>query len=223
MPEIRQRDPNDLIKTKDKEKNWGSIGPRIDDAVREKTREHRDKKEEANEYAAGVTEEAATDMAIKVRDIPGNIKHTVQQLQPKTKERVLNEPEPEDPPDTVEWQKQQLAGQKAQEEADSQEDSQCSTDSDSSEPQETETPSCSEYEFQAETSHHYDAASSTESPPQNSSRLDIKEKPKGDIAPKQRQQQEPKTRSHTEQTFHKTQPPSETDPERSTIRSPKDR
>ena len=102
MPEIRQRDPNDILKTKGKRQ--GSIASRIDDAVQEKTREHRNKKEEANEYAAGVTEEVATDSAIKVRHLPSDIKGAVQQLQPKTKERVLNEPEPDDPHGAIEQQ-----------------------------------------------------------------------------------------------------------------------
>ena len=54
MPEIRERDPNDFIKSKGKGKHRGkkgSIAPRIDNAVRGKVREHQSKKEEANEYA----------------------------------------------------------------------------------------------------------------------------------------------------------------------------
>lgn len=197
MPEIRQRDPNDIIKTKGKRQE--SIAPRIDDAVRGKTREHRNKKEEANEYATGVTEEAAADAAIKVRHLPSDIKGTVQQLQLKTKERVLNEPEtePEDPRSTFEQQRQ-LAVQKTQERTDSQEDSRYSTDSDPAELQETESFSYPQYS---------QSASQKEPPPQNSSKQDIKEKPKGDTAPKQRPQQEPKTRSRTEQVSHKTERP----------------
>ena len=208
MPEIRQKDPKDILKTKGKRQ--GSIAPRIDDAVRKKSREHRNKKEEANEYAAGVTEEVATDAAIKVRNLPSNIKGAVQQLQPKTKERVLNEPEPDDPHGAIEQHQRQFAVQKAQEQTDSQEDPQCSADSDLAEPQKTEVssyPQHSESESPEETSQHYDSNSFKQPPPQNSFRSDIKEKPKGDTAPRQRPQQEPKTRSHTEQVSHKTDRP----------------
>lgn len=198
MPEIRQRDPNDFIKTKGKGKQRGSVGTRIDDAVREKAREHRNKKEEANEYATGVTEEAAAEAAIKVRHLPSDIKHTVQQLQPKTKEQVLNEPEPEDLHSAVEQQQRQFAVQKAREQADNQKVSRCSTDSTLAEKQGTETPSYPQYG---------ESGSLEELPPQNSSKPDIKEKPKGDTAPKQRPQQEPKTRSRTEQVSHKTDRP----------------
>ena len=207
MPEIRQRDPNDIIKTKGKRQ--GSVGTRIDNAVREKTQEHRNKKEEANEYASGVTEEAAADAAIKVRYIPGNIKRTVQRLQPKTKEWVQNELESEDPHDTIEQQRQ-LVVQKAQEQKDSREASQCSIDNDLSEPQEMEPilyPEYSESELPAETPQNHDAASSAKPPSPNNPKPDIKEKPKGNTAPKQRPQQEPKTRSCIEQASYKTDRP----------------
>ena len=100
MPEIRERDPNDFIKSKGKGKHRGkngSIAPRIDNAVRGKVREHQSKKEEANEYAVGVTEEAAAEVAIRAKDMPGDVKLTIEHLQPKTKERVLNRSEPEEP------------------------------------------------------------------------------------------------------------------------------
>lgn len=128
MPEIRERDPNDFIKSKGNGKHRGkkgNIAPRIDNAVRGKVREHRGKKEESNEYAVGVTEEAAAEVAIEAKHIPGNIKRTVQHLQPKTKERVLNDPEqgadgpeaiePEEPghaPDPIEQQQRELAAKK---------------------------------------------------------------------------------------------------------------
>lgn len=195
MPEIRQRDPNVIIKTKGKRQ--GSVGTRIDDAVRKKTQEHRNKKEEANEYATGVTEEAAVDAAIKVRHLPDDIKRTVQQLQPKTKELALNEPELEEPHRTV-AQQRQLAVQKTQERTDSQEDSQYSTDSEPEELQETESFSYPQYGA---------SDSVEEQPHQNSSKPDIKEKPEGDTAPKQRPQHEPKTRSRTEQVSHRTDRP----------------
>ena len=129
MPEIRERDPNDFIKSKGKGKHQGkkgSIAPRIDNAVRGKVREHQSKKEEANEYAVGVTEEAAAEVAIRAKELPGDVKRTIEHLQPKTKERVLNRPapdalEPEEPgyaPDPIEQQQRELAAKKAQEKAD---------------------------------------------------------------------------------------------------------
>ena len=50
MPEIRQRDSDDFIKTKGKGKQRGSVGARIDDMVRENTWEYRNKKEDSVIY-----------------------------------------------------------------------------------------------------------------------------------------------------------------------------
>ena len=218
MPEIRERDPNDFIKSKGKGKHRGkkgSIAPRIDNAVRGKVREHQSKKEEANEYAVGVTEEAAAEVAIRAKELPGDVKRTIEHLQPKTKERVLNRPEPEEPeqdgpgygPDPIEQQQRELAAQKAQEKAD------------------TPPPEDPPYSGEAYTDYtpqqyytedpqfpsQYEPAPPAEAPkPGNSpsgSKPDIKEKPKGNTEPKQKPQHEPKTRSRTEQASHKTNRP----------------
>lgn len=224
MPEIRERDPNDFIKSKGKGKHRGkngSIAPRIDNAVRGKVREHQCKKEEANEYAVGVTEEAATEVAIRAKDMPGDVKRTIEHLQPKTKERVLNRPEPEEPepeepghaPDPIEQQQRELAAKKAQEKADTPppEDSPYSgaTYTDYT-PQQyyTEDP---QYSSQYEPAAPVEAPKEGGAPKQGSSpggsKPDIKEKPKGDTAPKQKPQHEPKTRSRAEQSAHKTNRP----------------
>ena len=224
MPEIRERDPNDFIKSKGKGKHRGkngSIAPRIDNAVRGKVREHQGKKEEANEYAVGVTEEAATEVAIRAKDMPGDVKRTIEHLQPKTKERVLNRPEPEEPepeepghaPDPIEQQQRELAAKKAQEKADTPppEDSPYSgaTYTDYT-PQQyyTEDP---QYSSQYEPAAPVEAPKEGGAPKQGSSpggsKPDIKEKPKGDTAPKQKPQHEPKTRSRAEQSAHKTNRP----------------
>lgn len=123
MPEIRQREPNDLIKSKGKGKAPGVMGGSIDNALRGKVQEHRYKKEESNEYATGIAEEVITDAAISVWHIPGNVKRTIQKEQPKTKEQVLNWPEPEvgDKHYTIEQQQRQLAVQKVKEQADEKE------------------------------------------------------------------------------------------------------
>ncbi len=219
MPEIRERDPKDFIKSKGKGKHRGkkgSIAPRIDNAVRGKVREHQDKKEQANEYAVGVTEEAAAEVAISAKNIPGEIKHTIQQFQPKTKEQVLNKPEPEElepeapehSPDPIEQQQRELVAKKAQDKADTTppEDPPYSADSYTDYPPEqyyTENP---QYTSQ------YDPVPPAEAPQQGGaqggSKPDIKEKPKGNTEPKQKPQHEPKTRSRTEQASHKTSRPS---------------
>ena len=218
MPEIRERDPNDFIKSKGKGKHRGkkgSIAPRIDNAVRGKVREHQSKKEEANEYAVGVTEEAAAEVAIRAKELPGDVKRTIERLQPKTKERVLNrsepeEPEPEEPgygPDPIEQQQRELAAKKAQEKADTvqPEDPPYSAESypnDSPEQHYVENPQYTP---------RHDPAPPAEAPKQDSSpggsKPDIKEKPKGNTEPKQKPQHEPKTRSRTEQASHKTNRP----------------
>lgn len=218
MPEIRERDPNDFIKSKGKGKHRGkkgSVAPRIDNAVRGKVREHQSKKEEANEYAVGVTEEAAAEVAIRAKELPGDVKRTIEHLQPKTKERVLNRPEPEEPepeepkyaPDPIEQQQRELAAKKAQEKADTPppEDPPYSGETYTDyTPQQyyTEDP---QYPSQ------YEPAPPVEAPKQGNtpggSKPDIKEKPKGNTEPKQKPQHEPKTRSRTEQASHKTSRP----------------
>ena len=219
MPEIRERDPNDFIKSKGKGKHRGkkgSIAPRIDNAVRGKVREHQSKKEEANEYAVGVTEEAAAEVAIRAKELPGDVKRTIEHLQPRTKERVLNRPEPEEPEpkepgyghDPIEQQQRELAAKKAQEKADTA-------------PPEDPPYSAESYPNYLPEQHyvdnpqytqHHDPAPPAEAPKQGSSpggsKPDIKEKPKGNTEPKQKPQHEPKTRSRTEQASHKTSRPS---------------
>ena len=224
MPEIRERDPNDLIKSKGKGKHRGkkgSIAPRIDNAVRGKVREHQSKKEEANEYAVGVTEEAAAEAAIRVKELPGDVKRTIEHLQPKTKERVLNrpetkEPEPQEPgyaPDPIEQQQRELAAKKAQDKADTPppEDPPYSgeTYTDYTQPQYyTEDP---QYSSQYEPAPPVEAPKEGSTPKQGNTpggSPDIKEKLKGNTEPKQKPQHEPKTRSRTEQASHKTSRPS---------------
>lgn len=219
MPEIRERDPNDFIKSKGKGKHRGkkgSIAPRIDNAVRGKVREHQSKKEEANEYAVGVTEEVAAEVAIRAKDTPGDVKRTIEHLQPKTKERILNRPEPEEleqeepgyGPDPIEQQQRELAAKKAQEKADTP-------------PPEDPPYSAESYPNYSPEQHYvdnpqytqrHDPAPPAEAPKQGSplggSKPDIKEKPKGNTEPKQKPQHEPKTRSRTEQASHKTNRPS---------------
>ena len=225
MPEIRERDPNDFIKSKGKGKHRGkkgSIAPRIDNAVRGKVREHQSKKEEANEYAVGVTEEAAAEVAIRAKELPGDVKRTIEHLQPKTKERVLNRPEPEElepeepghAPDPIEQQQRELAAKKAQEKADT--------------PPPEDPPYSGEaytdytpqqyYTEDPQYSSQYEPATPVEAPKQggapkqgnapSGSKPDIKEKPKGNTEPKQKPQHEPKTRSRAEQASHKTSRPS---------------
>lgn len=213
MPEIRERDPNDFIKSKGKGKHRGqkgSIAPRIDNAVRGKIREHQGEKEEANEYAVGVTEEAAAEVAIQAKDMPG-----IEHLQPKTKERMLNRPEPEElepeepghAPDPIEQQQRELAAKKAQEKAETPppEDPPHYADSYPDSPPEQHFVDDPQY------TQHHDPVTPAEAPKQGSapggSKPDIKEKPKGDTAPKQKPQYELKTRSRTEQTSHKTSRP----------------
>ena len=90
MPEVRERDPSDFIKPRGKGKHWGkkdSIVPRLANAVWGKEKEHESKKEQANEYAVGVTEEAAVEVAIRAKNMPGEIMRTTQQLQPKRKNK----------------------------------------------------------------------------------------------------------------------------------------
>ena len=234
MPEIRERDPNDFIKSKGKGKHRGkkgSIAPRIDNAVRGKVREHQSKKEEANEYAVGVTEEAAAEVAIRAKELPGDVKRTIEHLQPKTKERVLNRPEPEEPEpeepgyglDPIEQQQRELAAKKAQEKADAppSEDPPYPTNTYPNDaPQDPSYPTNSSPNYPLE--QHYvdnpqytqrhDPAPPAEAPKQGDaqggSKPDIKEKPKVNTEPKQRPQHEPKTRSRTEQATHKTSRPS---------------
>ncbi len=218
MPEIRERDPSDFIKTKGKRKRKGRKGtivPRIDNAVRGKVREHKSKKEEANEYAVGVTEEAATEVVIRAKDMLGGVNRTIEHLQPKTTERVLNrsepeEPEPEEPgyaPDPIEQQRE-LAAKKAQEKADAHppEDPSYPTNYSPNYTLEQHYVDTPQY------THRQDPAPPAETPQQGSSqggsKPDIKEKPKGNTEPKQKPQHEPKTRSRTEQASHKTSRPS---------------
>ena len=234
MPEIRERDPNDFIKSKGKGKHRGkkgSIAPRIDNAVRGKVREHQNKKEEANEYAVGVTEEAAAEVALRAKELPGDVKRTIEHLQPKTKERVLNRPEPEEPeqeepgygPEPIEQQQRELAAKKAQEKADAPppENPPYPTNTYPNDtPQDPSYPTNSSPNYLPE--QHYvdnpqhtqrhDPAPPAEAPKQGNSpggsKPDIKEKPKGNTEPKQKPQHEPKTRSRTEQASHKTSRPS---------------
>ena len=219
MPEIRDRDPNDFIKSKGKGKHLGkkgSIAPRIDNAVRGKVREHQSKKEEANEYAVGVTEEAAAEVAIRAKELPGDVKRTIEHLQPKTKERVLNGPELEEPepeesgygPDPIEQQQRELAAKKAQEKADTPppEDPPYSADSYTDYPSRQHDIHSPQHTSQYDTAPPAEASKQGSSP--GSSKSDIKEKPKGNTEPKQKPQHEPKTRSRTEQASHKTCRPS---------------
>ena len=233
MPAIRERDPNDFIKSKGKGKHRGkkgSIAPRIDNAVRGKVREHQSKKEEANEYAVGVTEEAAAEVAIRAKELPGDVKRTIEHLQPKTKERVLNRPEPEEvepeepgyAPDPIEQQQRELAAKKAQEKADTTppEDPPYpanthpnDTPQDPSYPANSATnyPPEQHYVDNPQYTQHHDPAPPAEAPKQGStpsgSKPDIKEKPKGNTEPKQKPQHEPKTRARAEQSAHKTNRP----------------
>ena len=219
MPEIRERDPNDFIKSKGKGKHRGkkgSIAPRIDNAVRGKVREHQSKKEEANEYAVGVTEEAAAEVAIRAKDMSGDAKRTIEHLHPKTKERVLNRPEPEElepeepgyTPDPIEQQQRELAAKKAQEKADAppSEDPPYPTNNSPNFPPEQHYVDNPQY------TQRHDPTPPVEAPKQGNapggSKSDIKEKPKGNTEPKQKPQHEPKTRSRTEQASHKTRRPS---------------
>ena len=104
MSEIRERDPNGFIKFKGKRKHnghKGTIAPRIGAAVQKKVREHRDKKEAANEYAVGITEETAAEVAVKAGNAPGDVAHAIRGLHPKTKELVLNDPEQEYPREPI--------------------------------------------------------------------------------------------------------------------------
>lgn len=234
MPEIRERDPNDCIRSKGKGTHRGkkgSIAPRIDNAVRGKVREHQSKKEEANEYAVGVTEEAAAEVAIRAKELPGDVKRTIKHLQPKTKERVLNRPEPEEPepqepgygPDPIEQQQRELAAKKAQEKADAPppEDPPYPTNTspnDASKDPSYPTNSSPNYPLEQhyvdnpQYTQRHDPAPPAEAPKQGGaqcgSKPDIKEKPKVNTEPKQRPQHEPKTRSRTEQATHKTSRPS---------------
>lgn len=214
MPEIRERDPNDFIKPKGKGKHRGkkgSIAPRLDNAVRGKVKEHQNKKEQANEYAVGVTEEAAAEVAIRAKNMPGEIKNTIQQLQPKTKEQVLNRPEPEEPrpeeqghtPDPIEQQQRELAAKKAQEKAETPppEDPQYSNES------YTDYTLSQSYSEDTQYSSQYDPAPPAETPKHGNPKSDIKEKPKGNTEPKQKPQHEPKTRARAEQSAHKTNRP----------------
>ena len=214
MPEIRERNPNDLIKPKGKGKHRGKaagIAPRLDSTVRGKVKEHRNKKEQANEYAVGVTEEAAAEVVITAKNMPGEIKHTIQQLQPKTKEQVLNRPGPEqlerEEPgyalDPIEQQQRELTVKKAQEKANT--------------PPPEDPPSPSEnyadyalsqpYIEDTQHSSQYEPTPPAEAPKQGNPKPDIKEKPKGNTEPKQKQQHDPKTRSRSEQASHKTSRP----------------
>ena len=218
MPEIRERDPNDFIKSKGKGKHQGrkdSIAPRIDNAIRGKVREHQGKKEEANEHAVGVTEEAAAEVAIRAKDMPGDVKRTIEHLQPKTKEQVLNRPEPEEPelekpghvPDPIEQQQRELAAKKAQKKADTPPPEYPPHYADSL----PDFPPEQHYADTPQYTQHHDPTPPAEAPKQSSSpggaKPDIKEKPKGDTAPKQKPLHEPKTRSRAEQSSHKTTRP----------------
>lgn len=233
MPEIRERDPSDFIKTKGKRKRKGrkdTLAPRVGAAIQEKAREHRDKKEAANEYAVGITEEVATEVVIRAKDMPGDVKRTIEHLQPKTKERVLNRPdteelEPEEPghaPDPIEQQQRELAAKKAQEKADAPppEDLPYSSDSYRSNPMEYQPYSAENRPNQPPEQHyvdtpqytqHHDPAPTAEAPRHGispgGSKPDIKEKPKGNTAPKEKPQHEPKTRHRAEQASHKTSRP----------------
>lgn len=214
MPKIHERDPNNFIKTKGKGKHRGKIGsiaPQLDNVVRGKVREHQNKKEQANEYAVGVTEEAAAEVAIRVKNMPGEIKHTIQQLQPKTKEKALNKPEPEEPEseepgyalNPLEQQQRQLAAEKAQEKAD------MPPLEDPPYPKESYTDHALNQPYTDDTqySSQYDPVPPTETPKQGNPKPDIREKPKGDTEPKPKPQHDPKTRNRTEQASHKTSRP----------------
>ena len=234
MPEIRERDPNDFIKTKGKRKSKsrkGTLAPRGGAAIQEKTWEHRDKEEAANEYAVEITEEAAAEAAIRVKEIPGDVKRTIEHLQLKTKEQMLNRPEPEElepeepghAPDPIEQQQRELAAKKAQEKADAPppENPPYPTNTSPNDAlQDPSYPTNSSPDYPPE--QHYmdtpqytqrhDPAPPAEAPkqgtPPGGSKPDIKEKPKGNTEPKQKPQHDPKTRSRTEQASHKTSRPS---------------
>lgn len=234
MPEIRERDPSDFIKTKGKRKRKGrkgTLAPRMGAAMQEKAREHRDKKEAANEYAVGITEQAVAEVAIRAKELPGDVKRTIEHLQPKTKERVLNRPEPgeteqEGPgygPDPIEQQQRELAAKKAQKKADAPppENPPYPTNTSPNDAlQDPSYPTNSSPDYPPE--QHYmdtpqytqrhDPAPPAEAPkqgnPPGGSKPDIKEKPKGNTEPKQKPQHDPKTRSRTEQASHKTSRPS---------------
>ena len=219
MPEIRERDPNDFIKTKGKRKRKsrkGTLAPRGGAAIQEKTWEHRDKEEAANEYAVEITEEAAAEAAIRAKEIPGDVKRTIERLQLKTKEQMLNRPEPEElepeepgyTPDPIEQQQRELAAKKAQEKADAppSEDPPYPTNNSPNYPPEQHYVDNPQY------TQRHDPTPPVEAPKQGNapggSKSDIKEKPKGNTEPKQKPQHEPKTRSRTEQASHKTRRPS---------------
>ena len=217
MPEIRERDPNDLIKSKSKrthKSRKGIIAPRLGAAMQEKAREHKDKKEAANEYAVGITDEAAAEVAARAGNVPGDIAHTIRSLQPKTKDRVLNVPEPEQEnprepivSDEVREQPQELTAEQAQEKAHaaSPEEPPYPYDNYTNYPPEQYHPE------QPPHTHPSDPPAPAEAEHRGGTTAavnnDIKEKPKGNTAPKQRPELEPKTRSRAEQSALKTSRP----------------
>lgn len=76
MPKIRERDPNDKIKTKGKKrsgqrKKKSNISPQVQATIREKANQHREK-ETPNEYAVNTTEEAASEIAAGAWKISSN-------------------------------------------------------------------------------------------------------------------------------------------------------
>ena len=214
MPEVRERDPGDFIKPRGKGKHWGkkdSIIPRLANAVWGKEKEHESKKEQANEYAVGVAEEAAVEVAIRAKNMPGEIMRTTQQLQPKTKEQVLNRPELEQPeqeetgytPNPIEQQQRELSAKKAQGKAD------MPPPEDPPYPGEnyTDYALVQSYTDDTQYSPEYDPTPPTEVPDPGNPKPDIKEKTKSNTEPKQKQQYEPQNRSRSEQLSHKTSRP----------------
>lgn len=219
MPEIRERDPDDFIKSKGKRKHKGHKGtfaPRVGAAIQEKAREHKDKKEAANEYAVGVTEEAAAEVTVRVGNVPGDIAHTIRSLQPKTKDQVLNvlEPEQADPrepivPEEVREQLQrELAAEQAQEKAQAAppEEPHYSYDNYTNYPPEQHHPDQLPHTYRSDPPNPAEAERKAGN--QAAAKHDIKEKPKGNMAPKQRPEHEPKARGRAEQSAHKTSRPS---------------
>ena len=79
MPEIRTRDSTPNVQTKRRKGKPAQnvFASKIEGEIRQKTQEHRSKQEASNEYAAGVMEEAATDVAIEIAKIPNRVAQTL--------------------------------------------------------------------------------------------------------------------------------------------------
>ncbi len=217
---IRERNPADFIKTKgEKAKGPKStqsrIGRRIAGAVREKVKEHQDKQEAPNEYAVGVTEEVAAEVAIEARSVPENAAHTVQRLMPKTKEQVLSRPEPEpeeprelgDPGYSQEQQQRNAAVEQAKEKTQRTEHTAPAPDAYDQHTPVNEPPYQEPaYSYQFNQVSAAEPARPSGGQSGSGGKPDIREKPKGNTAPKQKPSNEPKTKAKTEKAAPKIKP-----------------